>query len=88
MKEQTVYAVRTEAGGDILGLYANGAFSPIGRAEGTLCQVGEVIFVTGPSDELFTDREVIDLTGGPADGRVSEYAVFPNGTVYRLYAAP
>ena len=85
---ETVYVVRTEAGSDIFGWYGDAAFSPIGRAGKTLCQVGEVIFVTGPSDELFTDREVIDLTGDPVDGRISEYAVLSNGTVYRLYAAP
>ncbi len=77
-----VYAVQN---GDTLGLYRDGAFTPIGLADEIDCQAGDVLFVSGRADETFTGISVIDLTGDPDFDGVSQYAVLPDGTVYRLY---
>ena len=79
-----VYAIQN---GDTLGLYRDGAFTPIGLADEFDCQAGDVLFVSGRADETFTGAAVIDLTGRPDFDGVSQYAVLPDGTVYRLYAA-
>lgn len=44
-------------------------------------------FVSGEPDEVFANTAVIDLTGSPVSGGISQYAVLPDGTVYRLYAS-
>lgn len=84
---ETVYAVRSDGPGDTLGLWRDGTFIPIGPAEGVDCQVGAVAFVSGEPDEVFANTAVIDLTGSPVSGGISQYAVLPDGTVYRLYAS-
>ncbi len=94
VSDNVTYAVRSESGSAdnarYLGIYEDGRFTEIGRMDGSISngQAGDVYFLHGSSDTLFTDTQVIDLTGDPVDGRISEYAVLPDGTVYRLYAAP
>ena len=85
---ETVYAVRSDGSGDTLGLWREGVFTPIGPAAGIDCQVGAVAFVSGEPDEVFANTAVTDLTGSPDSDGISQYAVLPDGTVYRLYAAP
>ena len=84
MDGETVYAVRSGGSGDTLGLWREGAFTPIGPAAGVDCQVGAVAFVSGEPDEVFANTAVTDLTGSPDSDGISQYAVLPDGTVYRL----
>lgn len=90
--DEAVYAFRYGSGdgdaGQTMGFYRDGQFIEIGGVDGVLdeysCRVGDMYLICGDAG-TFSGCELVDLTeNSTGDESISLFAVFSDGSVYRL----